>query len=204
MSQSYRSFQLESPRRRTVSDLSIGIIVLDTTFTRLEGDIANGRTWDFPVQFCVVSGITPARVITEDPAESLQPFVDAIHQLVSIGVEGITTSCGFLAAIHPLLRQASPVPLATSSLMQIPMVEQTLPAGQKVAVLAADRKAVTGQQLRGVAAKGKYAGGELDFDGPIRKNMRENALDIDYEEQLGDALSATERLLMEHENIGAL
>lgn len=204
MSQSNQSSQFRTSRRRTVSGLSIGIIVLDTTFTRLEGDIANGMTWDFPVQFRVVSGVTPAQVIEGDPSASLQPFVEAIHELVAIGVDGITTSCGFLAAIHPVLREVSPVPLATSSLMQIPMVEQILPAGQQLAVLAADESALTKKHFQGVGAMGDYLVGELDFDGAIRKNMRENVLAVDYEEQLADVLAATERLLLRQDNIGAL
>src|SRR5690554_6554759 len=125
-------------RRRTVHGVSLGILVLDTGFKRLPGDIAHAGTWPFPVQFAVVSGVTPADVIEGDSRDALEPFSKAIHQLVALGVDGITTSCGFLAAIHPQLKALSPVPIATSSLMQIPMVQQTLPANKTVGILASD------------------------------------------------------------------
>ena len=46
-------------RGRPVYGARLGILVLDTRFQRLPGDIANAETWPFPVQFTVVRGVTP-------------------------------------------------------------------------------------------------------------------------------------------------
>ena len=37
----------------------VGIIMLDTCFPRIKGDIGNPETFDFPVQFKIVKGASP-------------------------------------------------------------------------------------------------------------------------------------------------
>lgn len=192
------------PRRRPVHGAMIGVIVLDTGFDRLPGDVANTATWDFPVQFRVVRGITPKDVIEGDPQQALGPFLDAIDDLVAIGAAGITTSCGFLAVVHPELRRHSPVPIATSSLMQIPLVLNLLPEGRTVGVIVSDRKALQDRHFRNVGAPTGLPLGELPVDGVIRSHMRENRPLADHEAQEREVLAVVERLLAETPTIGAI
>ena len=37
----------------------LGILMLDTRFPRIPGDVGNPATWDFPVRYRVVEGATP-------------------------------------------------------------------------------------------------------------------------------------------------
>lgn len=191
-------------RRRPVHGAHIGIIVLDTGFERIPGDVANALTWRFPVQYHVVTGIRPKDVIEGDAEKALPAFYDAIDRLTELGVDGIATSCGFLAAVHPQLRAHSSVPVASSSLMQIPLLLQTLPAGKTVGVIVSDRKSVTDKHFTNVGAPVGLPLGELAFDGPVRANMRNNVARVSYEEQERDVLETVERMLVETPSIGAL
>ena len=47
---------------RTVYGLALGIIMLDTKFPRLRGDVGNARTWPFPVSPRIVGGALPERM----------------------------------------------------------------------------------------------------------------------------------------------
>ena len=49
-------------RKRMYYGVSIGILMMETYFERFNGDIGNGRTWPFPVQYRIVKGATPDRV----------------------------------------------------------------------------------------------------------------------------------------------
>ncbi|MGN6765584.1 MAG: aspartate/glutamate racemase family protein [Rhizobiaceae bacterium] len=191
-------------RRRPVHGARIGIIVLDTGFQRLPGDVANALTWRFPVQYHVVTGVRPQDVIEGAPEKILPAFYDAIDRLTELGVDGIATSCGFLAMVHPQLRAYSGLPIASSSLMQIPLVLQTLPADKTVGVIVSDRKAITDNHFINVGAPVGLPLGELAFDGPIRANMRNNASQVSYAAQERDALETVERMLAETPSIGAL
>ena len=48
------------------------------------------------------------------------------------GCDGITTNCGFLSLIQDEIAAACEVPVATSALMQAPMIQSTLPPGRRV------------------------------------------------------------------------
>lgn len=192
------------PRIRPVHGTMIGVMVLDTRFERLPGDVANADTWPFPVQFRVVRGVRPQDVIAGDPAAVLERFYEAIDDLVAAGVDGITTSCGFLAAVHPQLCAHSPVPVATSSLMQIPLVLNLLPRGKTVGVIVSDKAALREAHFRNVGAPVDLPLGELPFDGPIRSHMRDNAPLADAAAQEREVLDVVARMLDQTPSIGAI
>ena len=75
----------------------LGILMLDTRFPRIPGDIGNARTFPFPVRYRKVAGASPKRVVEEGDLSLLEPFISAARELEAEGVKAITTSCGFLA-----------------------------------------------------------------------------------------------------------
>jgi hypothetical protein len=85
-------------RKRTYYGVPIGILMLDTRFERFNGDIGNAQTWPFPVQYKIVRGAVPNKVVdTLNNRGLFQRFADAADELIAEGVDGITTTCGFLA-----------------------------------------------------------------------------------------------------------
>ena len=84
-------------RKRVYHGVSIGILMLDTRFQRFVGDIGNARTWPFPVQYRIVRDATPNRVTRPEGPDMLDAFKVAADELIDAGVDGITTTCGFLA-----------------------------------------------------------------------------------------------------------
>ena len=76
----------------------------------------------------------------EKAAGLLPDFVAAARELAALGADGITTNCGFLSLYQKELAAAVSVPVATSSLMQVPMIQSTLPAGKRVGVHHGQRR----------------------------------------------------------------
>lgn len=185
----------------------IGIIVLDTGFMRLPGDVAHADTWPFPVQFRIVRGVSPRDVIEGDPRQALDIFREAIDDLASLGCTAITTSCGFLAAVQEELTQSSPVPFLSSALLQLPIVARILPSGQVPGLIVSDANALSLRHFQGMGANPDLPIGILPHDGPLLRNMRENALHIDHEgqaAQAADVIDTVDRLLLQHPEVGAL
>lgn len=107
----------------------LGVLMLEARFPRIFGDMGNATTWPFPVLYRVVSGASPEKVVLKGAAGLLPDFVAAAQELVRHGAEAITTNCGFLSLFQQELAAAVGVPVATSSLMQVPWVQATA-AGQ--------------------------------------------------------------------------
>ena len=100
----------------------LGVLMLDTRFPRPPGDVGNPETYaraGIPVRFLTVQGASPRRIVEEADPRLIQPFIDAAVLLAAEGASMITTSCGFLAAYQALLSDAVPVPVVTSSLLQV-------------------------------------------------------------------------------------
>lgn len=133
--------------------MPIGVIGLDTTFTKIPGHIRNPSTFDFPVRYEVVPGATAERVVTRADPTLLEPFVDAARKLEAQGVGAITTACGFLVLFQQELAAAVGVPLYASSLVQLPMVHRMLRPEQRVGVLTAKQPSLTPRHLRAVGAE---------------------------------------------------
>lgn len=133
---------------RTVYGQALGVLMLDTVFPRLAGDIGNALTWPFPVQYKIVRGARADRIMGESPDPALlEPFILAAKELESEGVRAIATSCGFLAAFQRELAEAVSVPVLTSALLQVPLVSQMLGPSSSVGILT-ERPNLTEQHFR--------------------------------------------------------
>lgn len=125
---------------------ALGVLMLDTRFPRVPGDVGNPATFDIPVRYCVVHGASPQRVVRERAQSLLQPFIDAGHALVADGAAAITTSCGFLVLFQHALQEALPVPVWTSSLLLLPEL-QAAHGARRVGVLTADADSLSADHL---------------------------------------------------------
>src|SRR5436189_6141295 len=130
----------------------VGILMLETRFPRIPGDMGNALTWPFPVLYRVVPGASPRRVVYDKAQGLLPDFLEAAEELVRLGADGITTTCGFLSLFQHDIAAHVGVPVATSSLMQIPFIERVLPPGRRAGVLTVSAANLTEEHLRAAGA----------------------------------------------------
>lgn len=102
----------------------LGILMLETQFSRPVGDVGNPESFPFPVIRRVIAGAVPGEIV--GPAAGalahLPGFVAAARELEADGVSAITTSCGFLVLAQAELAAAVRVPVVTSALLIAPLV----------------------------------------------------------------------------------
>lgn len=183
----------------------LGILMLEARFPRIPGDMGNGTTWPFPVLYRVVRGASPEKVVLDGAPGLLQDFLDAAEELVRQGAEAITTNCGFLSLFQKELAAHVGVPVATSSLMQVPWVQAMLPPGKRVGLVTVSGSTLTPRHLEaaGVASdiprEGTESGREF-FRVLIR--AEKDDMDVDLAEQ--DILDAGRRLVARHPEVGAI
>jgi Asp/Glu/hydantoin racemase len=190
---------------RTIHGAPLGILMLDTRFPRIPGDMGNAATWPFPVLYRVVRGADPERVVLQGARGLLPDFIAAARDLVDLGAEAITTTCGFLSLFQRDLAEAVNVPVATSALMQVPFVQAMLPPGRRVGVVTVSRAALTEAHLEaaGAPADTPLAGteGGAEFYPVIVRGERPH-LDVALAE--ADIVAAGRDLVARHPEVGAL
>jgi len=189
---------------KTVFGANVGILMLETQFPRIVGDMGNALTWPFPVQYRVVRGATPDLVVRNDANELADLFIAQAHDLVKTGADGITTNCGFLALIQDQLSAAVGVPVAASSLMQVPWIQAMLPPGKRVGILTISKDTLTKAHLTAanIALDTPIEG--TDINSEFSSGILNDRASLDLEQCEKDNLAAAELLMQQHKNIGAI
>jgi Asp/Glu/Hydantoin racemase len=182
----------------------IGILLLETRFPRVYGDAGNPVTWPFPVTIRVVPDASPARVIRDRAEGLVDAFIAAGCALAAGGAAGVTTTCGFMCLHQDRIAGALPVPFASSSLLQAPMVARLLPAGRRVGILTVDGASLRPEHLQAVgidpATPVMGTEGGTEFSRVLLGDLP--ALDMAAAE--ADLLDAGKRLIACHPEVGAL
>ncbi|HRI17929.1 MAG TPA: aspartate/glutamate racemase family protein [Burkholderiaceae bacterium] len=167
----------------------LGVLMLDTRFVRLPGDIGHPATFDFPVCRGVVDGATPRRVVHERDPALLRPFIAVAQALIEAqGATAITTSCGFLVLWQRELEAALPVPVWTSSLLLLPGLAH---AG----VVTVDASALT---VRHLMAAGGDPATPVEGLAPgcaLQRTLLEDLPQLDAADAERQVVAAAERLL---------
>ena len=179
----------------------LGILMLDTRFPRIEGDIGNPASFDFPVIFRTMTGIGPADAVAAHPDRSrvLAALKANAEALVGEGAVGLSTSCGFLALYQKELEALSPVPVATSALLLIREL-----TGRKVGILTASAENLTPAHLEAVGAPGDTPVQGLPSDGAFAATFLRNGLTLDRDAVEREAVQAGRSLIARHPSIDTL
>ncbi len=190
---------------KAVYGAPLGILMLEARFPRIPGDMGNATTWPFPVLYKVVKGASPEKVVLKGAEGLLPDFLDAAAELVSQGAEAITTNCGFLSLFQRELAAHVRVPVATSSLIQVPWVQATLPPGKRVGVLTVSGSSLTPRHMEaaGVPLDTPFIGTERgrEFFRTLILGEKE---DMDVERAEQDIVEAGRALMQSHPDIGAV
>ena len=189
---------------KAVYGASVGLLLLEARFARIPGDGGNASTWPFPMLYKVVDSATPERVVRGQARGLLEQFVAAGRELIAMGADGITTNCGFMVQHQAHLAEALQVPVAASSLLQVPAVQALLAPGQRVGIVTIDRSALTPELLHaaGAPADTPVAGTEQGQE--FHRVLLGNELELDVAKARADVVSCACDLVDRHADIGAL
>ena len=96
------------------------------------------------------------------------------------------------------------VPVASSSLMQIPLVQATLPPGKRVGVLSVQGNRITPEHWDAVGAPHDTPVMGTEGGKEFTRVMLGDTIDMDYEQAERDILEAGETLLKKNPDVGAI
>lgn len=124
----------------------IGILMLDTYTPFIPGDVGNASTYDFPVRYETVKGLTVKRIFSKDKT-AYNALSEAALKLQSQGVRAITGDCGFMAIFQNKLKEELEVPIFLSSMLQVPFILNLLDKEAKVGILSANGASLNDKKL---------------------------------------------------------
>ncbi len=185
---------------------TVGILMLDTRFPRIPGDMGNAATFPFPVRYHRVSGAAPDLVVRRGAEGLLPAFIAGARELEREGVGAITTNCGFLVKYQRELAAAVSVPVFTSSLLLVPLVHRLLPAGRRVGIMTVSAATLGAEHLRGAGIGGDIpiAVAGLETEKEFTRVLLGDELELDVEAAREEHVRVARRLVGEHPDLGAI
>ncbi len=130
---------------------AIGILLLESCAPFIPGDVANATTFNFPVRFEPVPGLTVERIFNREMT-LFNEVAGAAQSLKENGVRAITGDCGFMAIYQENLVEQLDLPVFMSSLLQVPFMSRLIGRSDKIGILTANSSALTGEVLRSCGA----------------------------------------------------
>ncbi len=185
---------------------TVGILMLDTRFPRIPGDMGNATTFPFPVRYHRVQGANPDLVVRRGAEGLLPAFVDGARQLEREGVGAVTTNCGFLVKFQRELAAAVTVPVFTSSLLLVPLVHQMLPRGRRVGIMTVSAATLGPEHLEGagIGSDIPIAVAGMETEKEFTRVLLGDELELDVDLAREEHVRVARRLVGEHPDIGAL
>ena len=184
--------------------MPLGVLMLDTRFERFVGDIGNPQSYSEPVLFEVVRGATVDKVVPAKAPPLIEDFVAAGNRLIARGADAITTGCGFLVLNQAELAARLAVPVATSSLLMIPMLTRLLPTEKRLGVLTFSAADLTPAHFVAAGAPADTPVEGVAQGGVFQKAIYEQPCDDGIAARESEVVAAAQRLIARHANIGAI
>jgi len=181
----------------------LGILMLETRFPRIVGDVGNPQTYPFPVKLKKIKGANLRTVVWKTDPALEDAFVKGAKELEREGVKAITTSCGFTVLFQDKLAKAVKVPVFASSLIMIPWAYRLL--NGKIGVITANADSLSQAHIESAGAKDiPLAIKGLENKKEFRKVILEDALDGDFTIIEEEVIETARSLLQENPDIKGL
>src|SRR5262245_1260075 len=184
---------------------TVGILMLDTRFPRIPGEMGNATTFPFPVRYHRVDGAAPDLVVRRGAEGLLDRFIEGARYLEREGVGAITTNCGFLVKFQRQMAASVRIPVFTSSLLLVPIVHRLLGPGRRVGVMTVNAPSLTPEHLAGagITSDIPLAVLGMETEKEFTRVMLDNELEMDVELAREEHIRVARRLVTEHSDIGA-
>ncbi len=172
----------------------------------LKGNSTNPESYPFPVRLVEVKGANVETVITNPSEKLLADMIAISKKLEEEGIKAITTSCGFNAIFQKKIADAINVPFFSSSLMQVPFVKSIVGKNKTVAVITANKSALTEEHFKACGVEDmtgiKVIG--LENCAEWSKIFDEPDVEFDIDSVTDEIVGTAKKCFIENPEIGAI
>ena len=184
----------------------IGVIMLDTRFPRLMWDAGNPKSYGCSTIMKRVSGAGVRKVVSANrPEEFATAFISAAGEIEDAGASAITTTCGFMIAFQREIEKHVGIPVYASSLLQIPLIENTLPRSKNIGIITADSQALMWEHLKiaGAYERRRFLIEGMEDKAEFRRAILNDSATLDRKKLGDEVLKTASELVSADEETGA-
>lgn len=198
-------YHVTNPRQSWYGE-SIGILILDAAYPCVPGNVGNASTFSFPVRYREVRGASIDRLLNQQDATLVQPFIDAALDLQAEGVKAVTGACGFMALFQKEVAAALDIPVFLSSLLQVPFIYHILKPDRRIGIISANAAVLTPGHFEnvGVSPEIPLAIAGMQDQPEFCSAVLEEKGTLDSDAIEAEVVQVARRLVREHADLGAI
>jgi Asp/Glu/hydantoin racemase len=122
----------------------------DSATGKLIGANWNPKTFSFPIKIKMIKGANFETIVKNPTIDMLNRLIRGAQEFESEGAKAITTDCGFNALWQEELAESVNIPVFTSGLLLVPLVQRMIGKNKRVAIITADSRYLTERHLKAV------------------------------------------------------
>lgn len=187
--------------------IPVGVIMMEAKVPYPPGSPNNARTFPFPVSYASIRGATYESLIYSPQFDDLRDhFIEAGRDLVEQGVKAVVGSCGFMVLFQRELAANLPVPVFSSSLLQMPLIAQTIAPRKKIGIITFSGDSLTEKHMA-IATAGlplDYVVHGLENRPAFRAAVHEESGLLDFEAVEEDVVAEAIAMQQQNHDLGAV
>lgn len=205
---------IKARKNHSCYGMGLGIMILDEVYPGFPGDVRNASAFPYPIQYEIVQDIDIHKLVWEpDKNQCRQPILDAAKHLEKMGCRAIAAECGYFAYFQQDVAGYVDIPVFMSSLLQVPMIQQTIGANKSVGIVAAIGKFLTKEHLKrvGIDPESNYfiAGAQdeyqcTEFDNLWNAQVRPEVPEAYYSKAEEQMIKMCKDLVKKNPDMGAI
>jgi hypothetical protein len=184
--------------------LKLGMLQLAHKPLTLPGTLGNPNTFAFPLENRQVPEAWTSKVMMGDETVG-NNYANEAKRLESEGVIAVMANCGFAVVYQDILRNAVKVPIASSSMVQLPLLLTLIHPDKKVGVLTFDANNLNERYFHAAGVNDMKRIAIAGIEGsPSYHILNDPEPKLTLEVLGKDVLACAKKLLNDHQDIGAL
>ena len=185
---------------------AIGILLIDCSTPFIPGDVGNASTYNYPVIYKTVPGVTLERLIEKGDLSLTEKVIETAKELEKTGVRAITSDCGYMIHFQRQVAAELSIPVLMSSLIQVPLLERTIGKNQKIGIICANRKKLTPDLLDAAGVKNKdcVVIRGMEEKPYFRSPILDEEPELDYEKIEKEITGTATELVQSHPEISSI
>jgi hypothetical protein len=184
----------------------LGIIALEEHIPCPPGTPGNPTTFDHPVIYEIVRGADIASLKALNHPDTAPAFLAAGRALVEKGACAVAGNCGLMIVHQAALAAALPVPVLTSSLLLIPLLQRLLGPDRAIGVIASGGDGLKPQHfaLAGADPVARIALATMDGKPHFRAAVGDESGVLDFAKVEAEVVAVAESLVSGAPDLGAI
>jgi hypothetical protein len=184
----------------------VGILLLDCVAPFVPGSVGNASTYQRPVRYKTVPGLTVESLISAPDDRVADTMVRCAQELGAEGARLITGNCGFMIRHQRAVQEAFSGLVALSSLLLAPMLLRSLPSRRALGIVTASARSLEPEllALAGVPEDANVAVAGLDDSPAFTAAFIECTGELDRARVEAETVEVVTDLVERRPDVGAI